>query len=128
MTKEIIANDINYKGYVARIIKTSEKLKLVEGTLYNNMDKAESWTDGDGEQFSTESNNGEYVYVLKCYKAEGHKVDYDNEEECEVLGCEDCFKESEVLIKAETKMEVISGENEADLEEMGYYVIELQVV
>lgn len=29
---------------------------------------------------------------------EGHQVDYENEQECEDLGCQDCENEKEVLI------------------------------
>ena len=52
-----------------------------------------------------------------------HKVDYNNDEEVEIL---DAYEgEGEVLIPAGTKFKVLSVSTDDDYEEMGYYEVEL---
>ena len=128
MNKNDIAKIINHKCDLARIIVSDYELDFTEDEIYDNRGKAESWTDRDRskKEFIPE-NEGEYVYVLYCDNVPCHKVDYSNEEECNVLGAADCDSEAECLVPAETKMRITRGAEEVDYEEMGYYSIYLEV-
>ncbi|MBN1079231.1 hypothetical protein DVV88_16365 [Clostridium botulinum] len=60
--------------------------------------------------------------------AKGHEVDYENEEECEILDAEGCENECEVLIHKDTQKFIITFvSTDEDFEEMGYYEVELEV-
>lgn len=127
MTKLEIAQDINFEGRVCRSIKVDEKLNLEVGQVYEFFHDVESWGDQYSE-FRVENYN-EIEYFFTCKNAKGHKVDYDNEEECEVLDCEDMTNESEVLIYKDTQKFVIkSVSTDEDYKEIGYYEVELEVV
>ena len=126
MNKLEIAQDINFEGRVCRSIKVDEKLNLEVGQEYKAFHEVESWGDQYSE-FRVENYN-EIEYFFTCKNAKGHKVDYDNEEECEVLDCEGMENESEVLIhKNFQKFIIKSVSTDEDFKEMGYYEIELEV-
>lgn len=129
MKKIELAKQINYKADVARIIKTNYELDFTEGSIYDNRGKAESWSDRSRstQKFMPES-DGKIEYVLYCDDVPCHLVDYDNENEVEILGAENCRSEAEVLVSPETKMKIVSGPQEIDFEEMGYYVIHLELI
>ena len=126
MTKNEIANMTNgkLKG-IARQIKTGYKLQLKEDDIII-LEKAESWTDGG--EFTVENDN-QYEYCFYCVnECPVHKVDYENEEECGILGATDCESEKEVLVAAGTKFRIISMSTDEDYEEMGYYSIDVEYI
>lgn len=126
MTKNEIANMVNrnLKG-IARQIKTNCKLDLIENDIII-VEKAESWTDGG--EFTVE-NEREYEYLFYCVnECPVHVVDYENEEECEILGATDCEAEKEVLVAKNTKFRIISVSTDEDYEEMGYYNVDVEYV
>lgn len=126
-TKMDYAKNINFKGKIGRAIEVDYKLELEEGDIYDNLGKVESWSQQDGE-FNSEWNR-EYRYIFTVNSGvEGHAVDYNNEEECEVLGCEGCEKEKEVLILPSKKFRIVSGPSEVDFEETGFYTVELELI
>ena len=128
MTKNEIANKINYKADLARIITLNYKGAFKAGDIYDNRGKAESWTGPDGtEDFYPELKNS-VEYVLYVDDIECHKVDYDNDEECDVLDADGCESEGECLLPAETKLKIISVSSDEDFEEMGFYEVELEKV
>ena len=93
MNREDYAKKINWKGTATRMISLNEIPKFEKGEKIN---PGLCWTDGG--VFHIES-QGEYdVLFAITEEVEGHKVDYDNEEECEDLGCEDCWAEEEIII------------------------------
>ena len=93
MTRNEYANIKNWKGTATRLMAFNEEQTFVIGDVENF---GLSWTDGG--EFTPET-YGKYQYVIEIIEdTEGHKVDYDNEEECEELSCEDCGKEKEILI------------------------------
>ena len=129
MTKNEIANKINYKADLARVIKTNWEMDFVEDIIYDNQGKAESWSDRENSQESfIPENDGSYVYVLYCDNVPCHKVDYTNAEECDILGATDCESEVECLVSAETKMRITYVSSEDDFKEMGYYTVEMELV
>ena len=126
MTKNEIANQINANiKNICRQISTNYKLELKEDDIII-LEKAESWTDGG--EFTVE-NEREYEYLFYCVnECPAHVVDYENEEECEILGATDCEEEAEVLVPAGTKFKVIFVSSDDDYEEMGYYEIQVEYV
>lgn len=128
MTKNEIANKINYKADLARIIVLNYKGAFKAGDIYDNRGKAESWMGPDStEDFDPELENS-VEYVLRIDDIECHKVDYDNDEECDVLDADGCESEGECLLPAETKLKIISVSSDEDFEEMGFYEVELEKV
>ncbi|WP_110954769.1 hypothetical protein [Anaerosinus massiliensis] len=125
MTKETLSKEINCKANICRQISTDFQLELKVGDIYDNQGKAESWTI-EGE-FTVETLR-KYNYAFFCNNVPCHKVDYENEEECEVLGCEDCEKEDEVLVPASTKMRITYVSTDLDAEEMGFYQVDLELI
>lgn len=93
MKREDYAKIINWKGTATRGIKTNEVPDYEIGQIIN---PGLCWTDGG--EFRVET-NGDYsvIFVIEN-EVEGHKVAYENEQECEDLGCEDCWGEKEILI------------------------------
>jgi hypothetical protein len=128
MTKNEIANKINYKADLTRIIVLNYKGAFKVGNVYDNRGKAESWMCSDStEDFDPELKNS-VEYVLYVDDIECHKVDYDNDEECDVLDAGGCESEGECLLPAETKLKIISVSSDEDFEEMGFYEVELEKV
>jgi len=127
MTKNEIANKINCKADLARIITLNYKGAFKAGDIYDNRGKAESWMGPDGtEDFDPLEKSVEYVLYVD--DIECHKVDYDNEEECDVLDAGGCESEGECLLPAETKLKIVSVSSDEDFEEMGFYEVELEKV
>lgn len=126
MTKNEIADVINgsLKG-IARQISTNYKLELKKDEIIV-LEKAESWSN-NGE-FTVETER-EYEYCFVCLnECPVHVVDYENEEETEILGATDCEAEKEVLVPAGTKFRIISISTDDDYEEMGYYNIDVEYI
>ena len=129
MTKEELAKQINAVKDLGRIITTNFELDFIEGEIYDNRGKSESWTDRDKAEkdFIPESDR-QIMYVLQCDQVPCHAVDYTNPEEREILGAEDCEHEAECLVPANTKMQITYVSGEYDFEEMGYYIVEMEVI
>lgn len=128
MTKNDIANKINYKADLTRIIVLNYKGAFKVGNVYDNRGKAESWMCSDStEDFDPELENS-VEYVLYVNNIDCHKVDYDNDEECDVLGADGCESEGECLLPAETKLKITSVSSDEDFEEMGFYEVELEKI
>ena len=126
MTKNEIADVINgsLKG-ISRQISTNYKLELKKDEIIV-LEKAESWSN-NGE-FTVETER-EYEYCFVCLnECPVHVVDYENEEETEILGATDCEAEKEVLVPAGTKFRIISISTDEDYEEMGYYNIDVEYI
>lgn len=127
MNRTEIAKIINFEGKIFRTINVDEKLDLIEGQFYDNRGKVESWCNEYGT-FNPETDR-EYQYFFRCdHPVEGHEVDYDNEEECEVLNAEGCEDECEVLILPSQKFVIKSISSDEDYKELGYYEVELEPV
>lgn len=126
MTKNEIANQTNANiKNIHRQISTNYKLELKEDGIIV-LEKAESWSD-NGE-FTVE-NEREYEYCFVCLnECPVHVVDYENEEETEILGAIDCEAEKEVLVAKNTKFRIISVSTDEDYEEMGYYSVEVEYI
>lgn len=124
LTKETIANQTNANiKNIHRQISTNYKLELKEDDIII-LEKAESWSN-DG-YFNVETER-EYEYCFVCLnECPVHVVDYENEEETEMLGATDCEAEKEVLVAAGTKFRIISVSTDEDYEEMGYYSIDVE--
>lgn len=125
LTKEMIAKDVNYKmSGLGRIIETDYLIDFVEGEIIT-IDREESWL-MPGGQFIPE-NIYEYSYSFTCInELEGHKVDYANEEETYILGCEDCEHEQEVLIPAGAMYRVLTNSCHENQQDMGFDEIQLE--
>jgi hypothetical protein len=93
MKREDYAKQINWKGTATREIRINEVPDYKVGQIIN---PGLCWTDGG--EFRVET-NGQYsvIFVIES-EVEGHKVDYENEQECEDIGAKDCLKEKEILI------------------------------
>ena len=128
MTKNDIANKINYKADLTRIIVLNYKGAFKVGNVYDNRGKAESWMCSDStEDFDPELENS-VEYVLYVDNIECHKVEYDNDEECDVLDAGGCESEGECLLPAETKLKITAVSSDEDFEEMGFYEVGLEKV
>ena len=131
-TKIDISKEINYEGYATRVIAVDEKLDIKAGDEYKFFKKAESWQYPDqwAKSFMPElGTDDRYVYVFTCDKLKGHKVDYDNEEECEILDCVDMEDECELVVNEDTQnLRVVSIYSDEDAKEIGYYEVKLEVV
>ena len=126
MTKNEIANQTNANiKNIHRQISTNYKLELKEDDIII-VEKAESWSNDGYFNIETER---EYEYCFICInECPVHVVDYENEEECEVLSCEDCEAEKEVLVAKNTKFRIISISTDEDYKEMGYYNIDVEYI
>ena len=128
MTKNDIAKKVNCKTSLTRIIMLNYKNAFNVGDIYDNRGKAESWMCSDStEDFDPELENS-VEYVLYVNNIDCHKVDYDNDEECDVLDANGCESEGECLLPAETKLKIISVSSDEDFEEMGFYEVELEKI
>lgn len=121
-----IANDINYRGMAGRTIAVDKKLNLREGQEYKFYKEVESWAGQYADMSFQIENDNLIQYYFRCENIEGHEVDYENEEECEVLDCEGCESEGEVLVKNTCRMIIKSVSTDEDFKEMGYYEIQLE--
>jgi len=129
MTKLEIAQNVNGVKDLGRIIATNWDLEFVEGQIYDNRGKVESWTDRDNStQCFQPETKGLNVYVLQCNQVPCHVVDYDNEDECYELGATDCESEAECLVLPTTKMIATYVSCPEEVEEMGYCLVELELV
>lgn len=126
MTKNEIANQTNANiKNIHRQISTNYKLELKEDDIII-VEKAESWSN-DG-YFNVETER-EYEYCFVCVnECPVHVVDYENEEECEVLSCEDCEAEKEVLVAKDTKFRILYISSDESYEEIGYYNVEVEYI
>lgn len=124
MTKNEIANQTNANiKNIHRQISTNYKLELKEDDIIV-LEKAESWSNDGYFNIETER---EYEYMFYCVnECPVHIVDYENEEETEILGATDCESEKEVLVAAGTKFRIVSVSTDEDYEEMGYYSIDVE--
>ena len=96
MNRQEYAKQINWNGTATRIIRTNE---LPNYEIGEKINAGLCWTDGG--EFKIES-DGEYNIIFKITESvDGHQVDYENEQECYDLDCEDCELESEILIDRE---------------------------
>lgn len=126
MTKNEIANQTNAKiKNICRQISTDYKLELNEDDIIV-VKNAESWSDGG--EFTVETAK-KYEYCFICInECPVHVVDYENEEECSILGATDCEVEKEVLVAKNTKFRIISISTDEDYKEMGYYNIDVEYI
>ena len=124
MTKNEIALDKNFNTYrISRQIQVDEKLEYQVGDIIT-LDDATSWTDGG--EFKVET-PGEFTYVFWINNdVNVHQVDYENEEECETLGCEDCYEEKEVLLEANVQLRIVNIIKSDD--EVPYTTIETELI
>lgn len=99
MERKDYAKLINWNGTATRMISLDEKPVYEIGEKIN---AGLCWTD-EGE-FTIESENKYDVLFVITENVDGHKVDYENEEECFDLGCEDCEHEKEILIDKELEV------------------------
>ena len=124
MTKNEIALDKNFNTYrISREIQVDEKLEYQVGDIIT-LDDATSWTDGG--EFKVET-PGEFTYVFWINNdVNVHQVDYENEQECETLGCEDCYEEKEVLLEAKVQLRIVNIIKSDD--EVPYTTIETELI
>lgn len=93
MDRKEYAKIINWEGTATREIQINYLPEYKIGQIIN---PGLCWTDGG--EFTVET-LGEYSVIFEIIEpVEGHAVDYDNEEECYDLGCEDCEREKEIII------------------------------
>jgi len=93
MDRKDYAKNINWLGIATREIQINELPFYEVGQILN---PGLCWSDGG--EFTVET-SGEYSVIFEIVEnVEGHAIDYENEDECYDLGCEDCQKEKEILI------------------------------
>jgi hypothetical protein len=93
MTREDYLKQINWNGTATREIQINEVPVYEIGQVIN---PGLSWTDGGVFMVET---SGDYSVIFEIAEnVDGHAVDYDNEDECYDLSCEDCSREKEILI------------------------------
>ncbi|MGE5327991.1 MAG: hypothetical protein ACM3KR_00585 [Deltaproteobacteria bacterium] len=93
MTRKDYAKKINWNGTATREIEMNELPYFEVGQIIN---PGLCWSDGG--EFTVET-AGKYSVIFEISgNVDGHQVNYDNEQECKDLGCEDCKNEREILI------------------------------
>ncbi|KGL46373.1 hypothetical protein EP56_01930 [Listeriaceae bacterium FSL A5-0209] len=126
LTRASVANDIN--GSIAnlgRALNLNWEMGYEEGQIII-LETEESWSNGGSFTVCNDFSVSYQLFIeneVPC-----HIVDYTNESELKAIGAEGCNDEKECLIPAGTKLRVIQGEQSIDLEEMGYYTIQLEYV
>ena len=125
MTRNELANQINYIGNICRTLAFNWKQDFEEGSIWDNKGRAESWQCEDSAQSFIPENNNKVRYVIYCDNVPCHKVDYRNKEEVEFLDAVE--GEGEVLVPAETKMRITWISSDSDYCEMGYYEVHLEL-
>lgn len=125
MTRNELANQVNYKGNICRTLAFAWKQDYKIGDLYDNKGRAESWQCEECAQSFMPENNKKVQYVLYCDNVPCHKVDYRDKEEVEFLDAVE--GEGEVLVPAETKMRITWISSDSDYYEMGYYEVHLEL-
>ena len=112
--------DNNYLGKAERAIVTENAYNTAIGEI---IEVGTHWTNGDSMVAIAEVNgnySGDFITILRCKNAEGHKVDYskldeyDEFDEVENFDCSISFgmdRESEVIIE-NAKFKVISIEDD----------------
>lgn len=128
LRSKLAANPNHVANIITRTISVSRKLDLEVGSLYNNQGLTESWSDETSSMDFLPENERNYEYTFICHNVPCFKVDYEDEELCEQLDCENCESEGEVLIHSDIKMEIVHVATDDDYEEMGYYEIHLELV
>jgi len=126
ITRNELANQINYTGNICRTLAFDWKQDFKEGDIWDNKGRAESWQCEDSAQSFIPENNNKVRYVLYCENVPCHKVDYRNKNEVEFL--EAVEGEGEVLVPAETKMRIVDISTDDDYKEMGYYEVHLELI
>lgn len=126
-TRLEIAKEINYRGSAIRTISVGSKLDIKVGDEYKFYREVESWQ-GDNSYSSFEPLEDGIEYAFEIDEIEGHEVNYEDEEECEVLGAIDCMDEGEVLITSDKRMRIKYISTDEDYKEMGYYSVELELI
>lgn len=107
-----------------KMIETDYLIDFTVGEIIH-ITREESWLMPGG--IFTPENAKKYSYSFTCVnELEGHKVDYANEDEAFVLGCEDCEHEMEVLIPAGAIYKVLNSSCHENQEDMGFDEIELE--
>ena len=124
MNKEIIARDINYTAPNAARTIIVRNNEYTAGQVFTTQ-KAESWESGSSQSFKCENDWGKELTFI-CADLPCHKVDYDNDEEVEILNAHE--HEAEVLVPAGTTFKVTSVSTDGDYEEMGYYEVVLEFI
>lgn len=126
MTRNELANQVNYKGNICRTLAFAWEQDYKIGDLYDNKGRAESWQCEDSAQSFIPENNNKVRYVIYCNNVPCHKVNYKNKNEVDLL---EAYKgEGEVLVPAETRMRIVDVSTEEDFREMGYYEINLELI
>ena len=126
-TRLEIAKEINYRGSAIRTISVGSKLDIKVGDEYKFYREVESWQ-GENSYYSFEPLEDGIEYAFEIDEIEGHEVNYEDEEECEVLGAIDCMDEGEVLITSDKRMRIKYISTDEDYKEMGYYSVELELI
>lgn len=93
MTRKDYSEIINWEVTATREIQVNELPDYEVGSILN---PGLCWTDGG--EFKVETTGKFSVIFVITEKVDGHQIDYENEEECYDLGCEDCEWEEEILI------------------------------
>lgn len=93
MERKDYAKIINWNGTATREIQIDILPEYEVGQIIN---PGLCWTDGG--EFTVENYNDYSVVFEIVEPVDGHAVDYENEEECQALGCEGCESEMEILI------------------------------
>lgn len=98
------------------------------GDIYNNYDDVESWSGSDVEEdFYSEKDVriNDVKVVLMASNISAHKVNYDDNNEVETLTA--FINEDEYLVSAETKLKITDISTCEDYEEMGFYIVEVEL-
>ncbi|MDP4267038.1 MAG: hypothetical protein Q8880_06355 [Bacteroidota bacterium] len=92
MNRQDYAKIINWNGTATREIQVNE---IPDYQIGSKINPGLCWTDGG--EFTVET-KGKYSVIFITEKVDGHEVDYENEQECDDIGCTDCYYEKEILI------------------------------
>lgn len=126
MNKETLSKDINFIAPLAvRTIGIQNEFTFKKGDMIINK-KSESWQCNSDSNFNIENPNYKIEVVFYCKNLPCHKVDYDNEEEVEILNA--VKGEGEVLVPAGTHFKILDVGTIDDIKDVGYISIDLEYV
>lgn len=122
-----LAKNINFEGCLYREMAFRCKQDYQIGSIY---ELGQCWSSGG--DYVSDSCFGKYRYFFSCENGKGYKIDYEELDEKTAwelgIDLDTCEGEQEVLVSSEQKFKILSISTDEDFEEMGVYMVEVEML